>query len=165
MFLDEPTTGLDAASALAVMSTVRKACRKKTAICTIHQPSAEVFALFDWILLMAKGGRVTYFGPVADMSAYLRNNGMGTCPEGINPADFALEATKQAVSDPKNEGQLILPADLYDRSEWKQEMAERAPSKTMDFGDGRIGVFESECVLSLPLTLTLTRNSNPDRGL
>ena len=35
----------------------------KTVICTIHQPSSEVFELFDRILLMAEG-RTAYLGPM-----------------------------------------------------------------------------------------------------
>jgi len=34
----------------------------KTVICTIHQPSSEVFAMFDRLLLMAEG-RTAYLGP------------------------------------------------------------------------------------------------------
>lgn len=43
LFLDEPTTSLDSKSALAVMQTVRASCQHKAVLCTIHQPSAEVF--------------------------------------------------------------------------------------------------------------------------
>lgn len=39
------------------------ASRGKTVICTIHQPSSEVFALFDRILLMAEG-RTAFLGPL-----------------------------------------------------------------------------------------------------
>jgi len=37
----------------------------KTIICTIHQPSSEVFAMFDRILLMAEG-RTAYLGSAND---------------------------------------------------------------------------------------------------
>jgi ABC-type multidrug transport system ATPase subunit len=40
LFLDEPTTGLDASAALAVMTTVRELAQRISVICTIHQVRA-----------------------------------------------------------------------------------------------------------------------------
>jgi ABC-type multidrug transport system ATPase subunit len=48
LFLDEPTTGLDARAAAIVMRTVRKTVDTgRTVVCTIHQPSVEIFESFD----------------------------------------------------------------------------------------------------------------------
>ena len=48
MFCDEPTSGLDSFMAENVIQTLRgMASRGKTVLCTIHQPSSQVFALFD----------------------------------------------------------------------------------------------------------------------
>ncbi|URD73004.1 Plant PDR ABC transporter associated [Musa troglodytarum] len=48
IFMDEPTTGLDARAAAIVMRTVRKtADTGRTIVCTIHQPSTEMFEAFD----------------------------------------------------------------------------------------------------------------------
>ncbi|KAE8982369.1 ABC transporter G family member 43 [Phytophthora fragariae] len=53
LFLDEPTRGLDARSAKLVMDGVRKVANSgRTIVCTIHQPSMEVFFLFDSLLLL-----------------------------------------------------------------------------------------------------------------
>ena len=63
LFLDEPTSGLDSASAFFVMQTLRNiAGDGRTVISSIHQPSSEVFALFDDLFLLS-GGRAAYFGP------------------------------------------------------------------------------------------------------
>lgn len=117
MFLDEPTTGLDSASALAVAQTVRAVCESKAVICTIHQPSMEVFSIFDWLLLLQKGGRVAYFGPVGRLDEYFQSVGLGVCPSERNPADFALDCSSNSTA-----------ADLYDASAWKKEIESRAPS-------------------------------------
>lgn len=70
MFLDEPTTGLDSHISFEVMAAVRNlANQNRTVLCTIHQPSADTFNLFDTVLLMAKG-RVIYFGRVNECVAY-----------------------------------------------------------------------------------------------
>jgi len=48
IFMDEPTTGLDARAAAIVMRTVRKTVNTgRTVVCTIHQPSIEIFESFD----------------------------------------------------------------------------------------------------------------------
>lgn len=44
---DEPTTGLDARSALVVMRSVKKIAKAgRSVICTIHQPSAAIFDMY-----------------------------------------------------------------------------------------------------------------------
>lgn len=62
MLCDEPTSGLDAYMAQTTVEVLsRLAKRGKTIVLTIHQPSSEVYALFDKILLMAEG-RVAFLG-------------------------------------------------------------------------------------------------------
>jgi len=61
IFLDEPTSGLDAPSAARVMKAVRRiAATGRTVLCTIHQPSEELFYFFDRLLLLKSGGEVVY---------------------------------------------------------------------------------------------------------
>ncbi|KAJ6300435.1 hypothetical protein OIU76_021265 [Salix suchowensis] len=62
LFLDEPTTGLDSASAFFVIRALRNmAYDGKAVICSIHQPSSDVFSLLDDLLLLSAGETV-YFG-------------------------------------------------------------------------------------------------------
>jgi ABC-type multidrug transport system ATPase subunit len=63
LFLDEPTSGLDSASAFSVIETLRTLAIDggRTIISSVHQPSSEVFALFDDLCLLSSGETV-YFG-------------------------------------------------------------------------------------------------------
>lgn len=62
LFLDEPTSGLDSASAFFVIQALRNVAQDgRTILSAIHQPSSEVFALFDDLCLLS-GGETVYFG-------------------------------------------------------------------------------------------------------
>ena len=69
LFLDEPTSGLSSYDALQVVQLLRRlADRGKTIICTIHQPSTDIFKEFDGLLLVGRDkgnhpGMLVYFGP------------------------------------------------------------------------------------------------------
>lgn len=91
MFLDEPTTGLDSSISLEVISYVRNLAKQnRTVICTIHQPSAEAFALFDTLLLL-DAGKIIYFGPTSHMIKYFTDSPFQfNYAEGSNPADFVV---------------------------------------------------------------------------
>ena len=66
LFCDEPTSGLDAYMASVVADCMKALAKKgKTVVCTIHQPSSEIFETFDRLCLLAEG-RMAYFGPVSE---------------------------------------------------------------------------------------------------
>ncbi len=55
--------GLDARAAAIVMRTVRNIVNKgRTIVCTIHQPSIDIFESFDELLLLKRGGQTIYAG-------------------------------------------------------------------------------------------------------
>lgn len=107
LFLDEPTSGLDSQSAWAIMAFLRSLADNGQAIlCTIHQPSAELFQVFDRLLLLKKGGQTVYFGDVGKNATsvieYFEAGGARECRPGENPAEFMLDvigAGATAVSD------------------------------------------------------------------
>lgn len=89
IFLDEPTSGLDSYSALRLVQLLREiAASGCTVICTIHQPSSEVFALFDRTILLADGKQV-YEGPRVGLDDFFTAGGV-PIPAQSNPADFAM---------------------------------------------------------------------------
>ncbi|CAN7018923.1 hypothetical protein IGI04_022108 [Brassica rapa subsp. trilocularis] len=89
LFLDEPTSGLDSASAFFVVQILRNiASNGKTVISSIHQPSGEVFALFDDLLLLS-GGETVYFGEAKFATKFFGEAGF-PCPSRRNPSDHFL---------------------------------------------------------------------------
>uniref|UniRef100_A0A2P2KVB5 ABC transporter G family member 12-like isoform X1 n=1 Tax=Rhizophora mucronata TaxID=61149 RepID=A0A2P2KVB5_RHIMU len=89
LFLDEPTSGLDSASAFFVVQTLRNISRDgRTVISSIHQPSGEVFALFDDLFLLSSGETV-YFGEAKMAVEFFAEAGF-PCPRKRNPSDHFL---------------------------------------------------------------------------
>ncbi|KAL2329214.1 hypothetical protein Fmac_022641 [Flemingia macrophylla] len=89
LFLDEPTSGLDSASAFFVVQTLRNVARDgRTVISSIHQPSSEVFALFDDLFLLS-GGETVYFGETKSAIEFFAEAGF-PCPRKRNPSDHFL---------------------------------------------------------------------------
>ncbi|XP_049379164.1 pleiotropic drug resistance protein 2-like isoform X2 [Solanum stenotomum] len=119
IFMDEPTSGLDARAAAIVMRTVRNTVDTgRTVVCTIHQPSIDIFEAFDELLLMKRGGQVIYAGPLGHHSHLLIEYfqsipGVPGIKEGYNPATWMLDISSLAV-----EAQLQVDfADIYANSE------------------------------------------------
>ncbi|KAJ9692496.1 hypothetical protein PVL29_011517 [Vitis rotundifolia] len=102
IFMDEPTSGLDARAAAIVMRTVRNTVDTgRTVVCTIHQPSIDIFEAFDELLLMKRGGQEIYVGPLGRHSSHLINyfegiEGVSKIKDGYNPATWMLEVTTVA---------------------------------------------------------------------
>ncbi|CAG0904178.1 unnamed protein product [Darwinula stevensoni] len=90
LFCDEPTSGLDSFMAQQVVALMKSLAEKgKTVISTIHQPSSEVYSLFDRILLMAEG-RTAFMGKVDFVISFFQGVGY-ECPPNYNPGDFFIK--------------------------------------------------------------------------
>ncbi|KAK9157324.1 hypothetical protein Scep_003898 [Stephania cephalantha] len=89
LFLDEPTSGLDSAAAFFVIQTLKNiACDARTIVCSIHQPSSEVFSEFDDLFLLS-GGQTVYFGEAKKAVQFFAEAGF-PCPSRRNPSDHFL---------------------------------------------------------------------------
>uniref|UniRef100_A0A5B6YTB6 Putative Pleiotropic drug resistance protein 12 n=1 Tax=Davidia involucrata TaxID=16924 RepID=A0A5B6YTB6_DAVIN len=103
IFMDEPTSGLDARAAAIVMRTVRNTVDTgRTVVCTIHQPSIDIFEAFDELLLMKRGGQVIYAGPLGRNSHKIVEYfeaipGVPKIKEKYNPATWMLEVSSVAA--------------------------------------------------------------------
>ncbi|KAF7030619.1 hypothetical protein CFC21_042129 [Triticum aestivum] len=103
IFMDEPTSGLDARAAAIVMRTVRNTVNTgRTVVCTIHQPSIDIFEAFDELLLLKRGGQVIYSGPLGRNSqkvvGYFQEiPGVPKIKEKCNPATWMLDVSSAAA--------------------------------------------------------------------
>ncbi|WCJ36871.1 ABC-2 type transporter family protein [Euphorbia peplus] len=89
LFLDEPTTGLDSASAFFVVQILKNVAEDgTTVVCSVHQPSSEVFELFDYLFLLSAGETV-YFGEAKVALQFFAEAGF-PCPSRRNPSDHFL---------------------------------------------------------------------------
>jgi ABC-type multidrug transport system ATPase subunit len=93
VFADEPTSGLTSREAMVTMRALSRVCMSgRAVICTIHQPSAAVFEIFQRLLMLRRGGQVTYFGPISGLQTYFEAvPGVRPLPAGQNPATWMLE--------------------------------------------------------------------------
>ncbi|CAN0919544.1 Pleiotropic drug resistance protein 1 [Linum grandiflorum] len=119
IFMDEPTSGLDARAAAIVMRTVRNTVDTgRTVVCTIHQPSIDIFESFDELFLLKRGGQELYVGPLGKRSCHLIKyfegiEGVCKIKDGYNPATWMME-----VSTPGQEATLGVDfAGLYRKSD------------------------------------------------
>ncbi|KAF4373711.1 hypothetical protein G4B88_030054 [Cannabis sativa] len=99
LFLDEPTSGLDSAASYYVMSSIASldiqsrrgggAGGRRTVVASIHQPSSEVFQLFNTLCLLS-AGKIVYFGPASAANEFFTMSGF-PCPSLQNPSDHFLK--------------------------------------------------------------------------
>ncbi|WZZ57647.1 hypothetical protein YC2023_057754 [Brassica napus] len=154
IFMDEPTSGLDARAAAIVMRTVRNTVDTgRTVVCTIHQPSIDIFEAFD-----ERGGEEIYVGPLGHESSHLINyfesiQGISKITEGYNPATWMLEVstTSQEAALGVDFAQLYKNSELYKRNkDLIKELSQPAPgSKDLYFPTQYSQSFWTQCMASL----------------
>ncbi|XP_027917974.1 pleiotropic drug resistance protein 3-like [Vigna unguiculata] len=136
IFMDEPTSGLDARAAAVVMRAVKNVVATgRTTVCTIHQPSIDIFETFDELILMKSGGQIIYSGMLGHHSSrlieYFQNiPGVPKIMDNYNPATWMLEATSASVeADLKIDfAQIYKESHLYqDTLEVVRVLSEPAP--------------------------------------
>jgi len=138
LFLDEPTTGLDARTALNVIQTIDKLARSgRTVVLTIHQPRSDIVSLFDKVLLLARG-KVAYYGKAKGVTQYFGKLGYH-CPRGYNLADFMIDLVADApLGSPLREvsdKRILHVLDSYEKQKDSVEHPpELDPAKNYDLG-------------------------------
>jgi len=137
MFLDEPTSGLSSRDSENILDLLKELARKgKLLFIVIHQPSSEIFKMFDKLIFLDKGGYMIYNGnPIESIEYFKRkiehaNYNESECHVcgNVNPEQiFNIVETKVFTENGKpTEIRRISPAewrDLY-KNEKKQEKLE-----------------------------------------
>ena len=110
MLLDEPTSGLSSVDTHELVSMLRGLCKSLncTMVVTIHQPSMEVFSMFDSVVCLSKGS-CTYNGPAdaGSIKDHLlkRIGAHGAMNQSLNMADALVELSwAPAVQDSPTAG-------------------------------------------------------------
>ncbi|KAJ8568453.1 hypothetical protein K7X08_027986 [Anisodus acutangulus] len=155
IFMDEPTSGLDARAAAIVMRTVRKTVDTgRTVICTIHQPSIDIFEAFDELLLMKRGGQVIYAGPLGVRSQTMVEyfeaiRGVPEIRESDNPATWMLDVSSSSMEAKLdvNFAEVYVNSDLYQRNQLliKELSTPAPPSKDLYFPTQYSQSFITQC--------------------
>ncbi|TKR67707.1 hypothetical protein L596_023815 [Steinernema carpocapsae] len=120
-FFDEPTSGLDSFMAHQVISTLKHiAARGKTVLMTVHQPSSQVFDMFDKVCLMSMG-KVAYFGRRDQIGDFFASAGFPV-PPFTNTADHIVKTV--AVRDGFDEEGIVINATVRKTFESSQSAKE-----------------------------------------
>nr|CAH7717704.1 unnamed protein product [Callosobruchus chinensis] len=126
MFLDEPTTGLDSSSCSTCIKLLKElASQGRTIICTIHQPSASLFELFDLVYVLS-AGNCLYQGSTQKLVPFLSDAGF-PCPQYHNPADYVIELSCGEYGNDKID--TMIKATTSDNSQIEEEGELAATSK------------------------------------
>ncbi len=74
LFVDEPTSGLSSTDSEMVMDLLKHQTQMgKLVVINIHQPSSNIFKMFDKLLVLDRGGRTVFFGNPVDALVYFKS--------------------------------------------------------------------------------------------
>ncbi|HPW65796.1 MAG TPA: ATP-binding cassette domain-containing protein [Salinivirgaceae bacterium] len=94
LFVDEPTSGLSSRDSENVMDLLRElALKGKLIFVVIHQPSSDIYKMFDRMIILDTGGYMIYYGNPVEAVSYFKtidnqiNAEVGECPTcgNVNP--------------------------------------------------------------------------------
>ncbi|KAM0424822.1 hypothetical protein ACHAPT_009878 [Fusarium lateritium] len=169
IFLDEPTSGLDGQSAYNTVRFLRKLAGVGQAVLvTIHQPSAQLFAQFDTLLLLAKGGKTVYFGDIGEQAKTVREyfgRYGAPCPQDVNPAEHMIDVVSGHLSQGKDWNQVWLSSPEHSAVEKEldhiiSEAASKPPGTVDDGNEFATSLWEQITLVTQRMNLSLYRNTD-----
>lgn len=148
LFVDEPTSGLSSRDSENIMDLLKElALKGKLIFVVIHQPSSEIFKMFDRLLILDTGGFPIYNGNPVDAVIYFKemvnhvNAQESECPTcgNVNPEQIFNIIESKVVDEYGNttQNRKISPKEWYkfylERIEGKEmeiEKPNKAPAST-----------------------------------
>ncbi|HEY0978685.1 MAG TPA: ATP-binding cassette domain-containing protein [Flavobacteriales bacterium] len=112
LFVDEPTSGLSSRDSENIMDLLKElALKGRLIFVVIHQPSSEIFKLFDRLLLMDQEGHPVYYGDPVNAVVYFKkvtgqvNSDVGQCEAcgNVNPEQIFNILEAKIVDEYGNE--------------------------------------------------------------
>ena len=98
LFLDEVTSGLDSFTAESIIKLIKNLADSGcTILCTIHQPTAGMYALFNKVCIMSESN-IAFLGSPADALTFFKETGY-MCPHYHSPADHFIHTLAVKPSD------------------------------------------------------------------
>ncbi|XP_019854880.1 PREDICTED: ATP-binding cassette sub-family G member 2-like [Amphimedon queenslandica] len=132
LFLDEPTTGLDAYTAESVVQLLKhiSSVNNRVVVLSIHQPRYSIYKQFDTLTLLSQGEMV-YHGRRYEVLEHFNRLGYA-CEEHDNPADFLLDVINRCEREMKKQSNTKIDesgcalASSYTRSQLGQDNAKKS---------------------------------------
>lgn len=132
LFLDEPTSGLSSSDTEKVVGLLKEqTSRGRLIVANIHQPSSDVYKLFDRLWLLDKGGYPIYDGNPIDAVTYFKTaanyaDTTSACPEcgTVNP-EQVLNIIEEPALDATGH---VLDSRKVSAVQWHEKYLEGRPS-------------------------------------
>ncbi|CAB3401321.1 unnamed protein product [Caenorhabditis bovis] len=130
LICDEPTSGLDAYLAYQVICVLKELARNKgmTILLTVHQPSSQVFQLFDSVYIMCQG-RVAFCGPPSEAEEMWASVGLPV-PLNFNPCDHYLATLSSNEDNSKDsirqKDQIRMICSAFEKSDQGKNLMKEA---------------------------------------
>uniref|UniRef100_A0A914M7Y6 ABC transporter domain-containing protein n=1 Tax=Meloidogyne incognita TaxID=6306 RepID=A0A914M7Y6_MELIC len=157
LFCDEPTSGLDSYLAKQVIQVLKDLARRKnmTIIVTIHQPSSQLFEMFDKICLLAEG-KLAFLGTTAEAIPFFESLGH-TLPDNFNPADFFIGVLADAAKAKRSRGRIKVNkiCSAFTQSDTGKQLMNELSSNTSS---------EDESAFSTPESVEEVMEDNEERN-
>lgn len=142
LFLDEPTTGLDSATAHDVMALVKALAEEgRTVLVTLHQPSGQIFDFFNTLVLLSRdietrSGNIVYFGRAQQVREYFESEPLGYRydPKVFdNVPEYFTDIISGGVRGPQEGNRLMECYEMSDLCDANTKIARDLANYTLSF--------------------------------